>query len=70
MLNNPLQYLKARNGAYKAVAASAIDVYKGALYQIADSVTAPVPANDGEIDARSVILADNTDAADVDNEEA
>jgi hypothetical protein len=49
MLNNPLQYLKARNAAYSGVAASASDVYKGTLYQIAQSVTAPMPNDDGEI---------------------
>jgi len=38
MLNNPLQYLKARNAAYKAVAASADAVCHGALYQIACSI--------------------------------
>jgi len=37
MLSNPLQYLKARNVAYKAVAASADVVYHGALFQIAQS---------------------------------
>jgi len=54
MLNNPLQYLKARNAAYKAIAASADAVYRGALYQIAQSVTVGVPANDGEITASCV----------------
>jgi len=33
MLNNPLQYLKARNTAYTTIAASAGAVYNGALYQ-------------------------------------
>jgi len=61
MLNDPLQYLKARNAAYKAVAASADAVYCGALYQIAQSVTVGVPANDGEITARADELAANTD---------
>jgi len=69
MLNNQLQYLKARNAAYTAIAASASDVYKGSLYQIADSVTSPMPANDGEITARAIVLADNTDDAAVDNED-
>jgi hypothetical protein len=51
MLNNPLQYLKARNAAYIAVANTAGAVYHGALYQIAQSVTAGVPADDVAIDA-------------------
>jgi len=59
MLNNPLQYLKARNAAYTAVAASAGAVYNGALYQIAQSVTEDVPADDAAITARSNALAGN-----------
>jgi len=61
MLSNPLQYLKGRNAAYKAVAASADVVYRGSLYQIAQSVTLGVPANDGKITARADELADNND---------
>jgi len=62
MLNNPLQYLRARNAAYKAIAESADVVYHGALYQIAQSVTLGVPADDAAITARSNALAGNTDA--------
>jgi len=61
MLSNPLQYLKARNKAYKAIAASADVVYHGALYQIAQSVTLGVPADDAAITARAGKLADNND---------
>jgi len=61
MLSNPLQYLKARNAAYTAVAASADVFYRGALYQIAQFVTLGVLANDGEITARADELADNND---------
>jgi len=43
MLNNPLQYLKARNTAYTAIAASESNAYNGALYQIAQSVVEGVP---------------------------
>jgi len=52
MLNNPLRYLKARNSAYTAVAASAGAVYQGALFQIAQSVIEGVPADDAAITAR------------------
>jgi len=63
MLNNLLQYLKARNPAYAAIAASASGVHHGALYQIAESVTEGVPANDDEIDNRVTAIANNTDLA-------
>jgi len=63
MLNNPLQYLKARNAAYSAVAASANAVYHGALYQIAESVTADVPTTHADIDNRATAIANNTDLA-------
>jgi len=60
MLSNPLQYLKARNAAYTAVAASAGAVYNGALFQIAQSVTLGVP-DDANMAARATALAGNTD---------
>jgi len=63
MLNNPLQYLKARNTAYAAIANSATGVYNGALFQIAGSITEGVPANDDEIDNRATAIANNTDLA-------
>jgi len=44
MLNNLLQYLKARNAAYAAIAASS----GGALYQIAQSVIVGIPATDDD----------------------
>jgi len=52
MLNYLLQYLKARNAAYAAIANSAGNVYHGALYQISQSVTG-VPGDDGAITARA-----------------
>jgi len=61
MLNNPLQYLKARNAAYMTIARTADDVYNAALYQIATSVTEGVPADDVAITARANALAGNTD---------
>jgi len=60
MLNNPLQYLKARNAAFTAIAASAGNVYNGALYQIAQSVIEGVPA-EGTMVARANAIAANTD---------
>jgi len=64
MLNNPLQYLKARNAAYTAVANTAGAVYNGALYQIAQSVTEGVPDTNANIAARATALAGNAyDAA-------
>jgi len=62
MLNNPLQYLKARNAAYVTIARTADDVYNAALYQIATSVTEGVPADDAAITARANSLAGHTDA--------
>jgi len=62
MLNNPLQYLKARNAAYATIARTADDVYNAALFQIATSVTEGVPADDGAITDRANALAGNTDA--------
>jgi hypothetical protein len=64
MLNNPLQYLKARNTAYTAVAASAGAVYNAALYQIALSVVEEVPATEALMAARATAIAANTDAVD------
>jgi len=61
MLNNLLQYLKARNTAYTAIAASAGEVYNGALYQIALSVTEGVPATDALMVNRATAIAANTD---------
>jgi len=64
MLNNPLQYLKARNAAYTAIANTAGAVYNGTLYQIAQSVAEGMPTNDADITARSTALAGNAyDAA-------
>jgi len=63
MLNNPLQYLKARNSAYTAVAASAGDVYNGALYQIAQSFIEGVPATERNMMVRATAIAANNDAA-------
>jgi len=54
ILGNPLQYLKARNAAYTAIAASAGGVYNGALYQISQSVTEDMPADDVAIAARAI----------------
>jgi len=59
MLSNHLQYLKARNAAYTAIAASAGAVYHGALYQIPESVTAGVPDTVANIAARATALAGN-----------
>jgi len=61
MLNNPLQYLKSRNAAYTTIAASAGDVYHGALYQIAQSVTEGVPATEDIMVARANVISANTD---------
>jgi len=55
MLANPLQYLKARNATYMAVAASGGMFYSGTLYQIAQSVTTGVPATDVEINSRLLL---------------
>jgi len=61
MLNNPLQYLKARNAAYTAIAASAGAVYNAALFQIAQSVTEGVPATEALMVNRANAIAANTD---------
>jgi len=61
ILNSPLQYLESRNAAYTAIAASAGNVYHGALYQIAQSVTEGVPATEDIMVARANAIADNTD---------
>jgi len=62
VLNNSLQYLKARRATYAAIAASASNVYRGALYQIAQSVTTGMPATDADITVRADVLAANNDA--------
>jgi len=59
MLANPMQYLKSRNAAYAAIAASAGPVYNGALYQIALSVTSfksNIPFDDATITARATAI--------------
>jgi len=63
MLNNPLQYLKARNAAYTAVANTAGAVYHDTLFQIAQSVTLGVPDTDANITARADELAAHAYAA-------
>jgi len=63
MLGNPLQYLKARNAAYSAIANTAGDVYHGALYQISLSVTEGVPNDNAAITARANAIAANNNAA-------
>jgi len=67
MLNNPLQYLKARNTAYTVIAASAGEVYNGALYQIALSITEGVPATEVLMANRATAIAANTDVAAIPN---
>jgi len=62
MLSNLFQYLKARDAAYKAIAASASDVYHGALYQISQSVILGVCIDNDAINDRATTLSRNTDA--------